>query len=196
MTPRFPELDQLLKSAALSAAFKPLPGSVFPEDAESPERLCHGFQRIFRTAEAAAARDVVFLWVVDNSYLHHEYNKLPSSIVYIEKSDRSISNRWPNSYFKRITRDSKRVLLADVGGLRQYSDANLNWTFYSRLVREHGPLRVWWATRSALNAASGLTIKTAAEWEGHILKLYMLNHGCRPLKNRRGGRSIAELGIF
>lgn len=195
MTPKFPELDELLKSAALSAVFKPLPGCIFPEDAQTPEQLCLGFQRIFRTPDAATARDVVFLWVVDNQYIHHEFNKLPSGIVYIEKSDRSISNRWPNAYFKRITRNSKRVLSSDVSTLRPYADADLNWTFYSRLVREHGPLRVWWATRSALNAASGLAIKTAAEWESHILKMYMLSHGCRPLKNRRGGRSIPALAV-
>lgn len=184
------ELTQIGLSSGLASVFQKLPETIEPGEASSQENLRKAFLKVFRCADASKAKDVVFIWTVDRPYTHHP-SIHQSKFVYIEMTVGTISSRWRNSYIGRICHDKRGVDLdLTAANLRLYADADLNLTFYGRLIREHGPFTIWWASSKALNDASGLDLRNAEAWERHLLGLYKRHFGRRPLKNRRGGRVL------
>lgn len=184
------ELTQIGLSFGLASVFARLSETVDPSDASSQEDLRKAFLKVFRCADASKAKDVVFIWAVDRPYTHHPSTR-QSKFVYIEKTVGTISSRWRDSYVGRICRDKGGIDLdLNAANLRLYADADLNLTFYGRLIREHGPFTIWWASCKALNDASGLHFESSEAWERHLLGLYKRHFGLRPLKNRRGGRIL------
>jgi len=149
-------------------------------------------------------------FVGEHVHTHEDGNRLPSTISYIvravhcpseeniprgvciEISKGTLAGRWPKRFFHNITRDYTHKGEASTGaGLQELADRDKNFSFYSRLIQEHGPLRVWYATLDELNAAAkkaNLSERTTVrEWERHLIKSYRGIHGCqrRPLKNRQ-----------
>jgi hypothetical protein len=183
-----PELPLLLKSEDLAAIFQPLPVEISGKDAETSEDLHAAFTRLFRCEAAKARRNVVFVWTVRTPYQHHTGHKKFSQIVYIEKTKATIWLRWKAAYIKKITTDYERRPLNHVGmTLREYADADRNFTFYGRMAAEHGPLQIWWAPARELNEVAGSSLLDSFMWEQMLLARYRQEHGCRPLKNRTGG---------
>ncbi|MDE2616260.1 MAG: hypothetical protein KGL73_04460 [Burkholderiales bacterium] len=194
MTPAERFIDELMSlgvPAEVAGCFASLPHEVNSSDAESAETLRAAFTRLFRCDQAKAERDVVFIWAVDQPYLHCPNGALPTQFVYVEKTVGTIYTRWRKEYLRRITTDyADGDLTGDATDLRTYADANHNWTFYSNLIRRYGPLRIWWASCTRLNTASGWALRDSKVWEDHILGLYMARHARRPLKNRVGGSIV------
>lgn len=184
------ELTQIGLSTGLVSVFEKLSESIESGETLSQEDLRQAFLKVFRCADASRAKDVVFIWTVDRPYTHHP-TAHQSKFVYIEKTVGTISSRWRNAYVGRICRDKNGIELDRTApDLRLFADADLNLTFYGRLIREHGPFTIWWASCKALNEASGLKFENSEAWERHLLGLYKRHFGCRPLKNRRGGRVL------
>lgn len=178
----------------LAKCFVPLPQAIEPSDEPSPESLYHAFRQVFRAPEAKAGRDVVFVWTVDRPYTHDQGKNSTSRFVYIEKTKSTMWARWSNENLRRVTTDfDDRDIDCAPSSIRAYADANRNFTFYRHLVRDHGPLRIWWASSEVLNEAAGSSGHNSEAWEGHLLALYLEKHGCRPLKNRRGGRLLKDV---
>jgi hypothetical protein len=172
----------------LAASFEELPAAVLRSDASSTESLLEAFKKVFHSPPAKANRDVVFVWAVDNPYTHDIESRSQSKLVYIEKTKWNIATRWRTSGLRLLTADHEDGEVRDTSSLRSYADVNRNWSFYSRLIQKHGPMRIWWATCQNLNELSGWMVKDSEGWEQHLLALYQAKHGCRPLKNRVGGK--------
>lgn len=188
------EFTEIGLQANLAKCFVQLPLILERTDAQSPKSLYEAFHRLFRCKEAKTTRDVVFVWTVDKPYMHDQCKKLPSQFVYIEKTKGTMSGRWSNENLRRVTTDFESEPINDApSSLRAYADANMNLTFYSRLIHEHGPLRIWWSSSAILNETAGSSLHNSEAWEGHLLALYIEKHGCRPLKNRKGGRLLQEV---
>lgn len=182
--------------SGLASCFNPLPKIIEPADALNQETLYKAFHRVFRCNEAKAERDVVFVWAVDKPYMHAQGKTFPSQFVYIEKTKGTMCSRWTNENLRRVTTDyDEGAIEGDPTSLRSCADANMNLTFYSRLIREHGSLSIWWASSAILNKSAGLSSHNSEAWEGHLLALYMHKHGCRPLKNRKGGFLLQEVQL-
>jgi hypothetical protein len=178
----------------LASCFVEIQQVVEPHAAQSKEMLFEAFQRMFRTPEARINNDVVFVWAVDQPYVHNAGRCRASQIVYIEKTKRSMSRRWSNENLRRITTDfDNSPSDAALDSLIAHANANRNLTFYRELIQRHGALRIWWATSERLNQTSATPHYNAEAWEGHLLALYLDAHECRPLKNRRGGRLLLDV---
>ena len=54
-------------------------------------------------------------------------------------------------------------------------------------------MSIWWASSAMLNEAARTSAHSSGAWEGHLLALYKARHGCRPLKNRKGGYLLQEV---
>jgi hypothetical protein len=180
------ELRELGFPSELSMCFEVLPVEVSPSHADGQEKLFEGFRSQFRCLQARSRRGVVFLWTVDRPYRHDSGKALTSKISYIEKTDQTISQRWAKKHIVSLTTDQDEgEVKGDSNSLRTHAAANKNWTFYSRLIREHGPLQIWWAGSEHLNSVSSEKLRPR-EWERRLLALYWNYHGCWPLKNRKG----------
>ena len=178
----------------LAKCFVPLPKFVEPRDELTPADLYKSFHQLFRCPEAKVVRDVVFVWTVDTPYVHDQGNNSLSHFVYIEKTKNTMWGRWSNEYLRRVTTDfDDRLITCDANSIRAHADANRNFAFFSYLIRHHGPLRVWWASSEQLNKAASSYPYNSEAWEGHLLALYLTKYGCRPLKNRRGGRLLNDV---
>lgn len=170
--------------------FRELSDHIAPSDAADRERLVAAFCRVFHAPDARQAKNIVFIWAVDRPFQHERGHQFASTVSYIEMTKGSLTGRWPKAYFRRITRDKpvgETPFAPD--SLQQLADRDRNWSFYSRLIREHGPLRVWYASLDDLNGAAldaeTNALSTVREWERRLIKSYRRLHGCRPLKNRR-----------
>jgi len=168
------------------ATFRRLPDEVVPESACNSSSLREGFAKLFCSDEARAAINVVFIWELALLYPHSESSK-KSSIVYIEKTKHSIHQRWVR-YLGLLVKDFAAKQPQDLMDLRMLARQNLNFSFYSKIIKEFGPLRVWWADVPTLNRKrrDGLRELDARGWERLLLESYRNFYDCRPLKNRYG----------
>ncbi len=188
------EFSQIGLQPNLTRCFIPLPEVIGPTDALSPKSLYEAFYNVFRCKEAKTIRDIVFVWTVDRPYIHDQCERLPSQFIYIEKTKGTMSGRWSNENLRSVTTDFSGESTGDTPSvLRGFADANLNLTFYSRLILDHGPLSIWWSSSAMLNEVAGTSTHNAEAWEGHLLALYVAKHGCRPIKNRKGGRLLQDV---
>ena len=181
---------KVIDSSLSTFPFQQLAGCITSGQATSCDSLYGAFIALFHGAGARVPSNIVFIWAMDHPYRHDSGNKLESTVVYIEMSKGTISGRWPKGYFKNLTRDCSNVALTGIdAGLQELADKN--FSFYSRLIQLHGPLRVWYATLENLNSdalKSGKpTYETVREWERVFIKSYRSVHGAkrRPLKNRQ-----------
>ncbi len=163
--------------------FVSLPARIDPCDAQDAESLRAAFERVFFCPEARSCRNVVFIWVVQTPYRHSVGRYCESNIVYVEKTKHSIFSRWSNHY-PLLVSGSLSTDESASKGLRTLARQD-NLQFYTRLIREHGPMRIWWSDVATLNAASNRQLVKAREWECVILENYWHRHECLPLKNRR-----------
>lgn len=179
------ELSDIGLPLDLVRCFVSLPESVSSSEQMTQEALYEAFRRMFRCKEARGPRGIVFVWAVDNPYRHDASNKPPSCITYIEETAQTISARWSKSHLINLTNDhDDGAVEGDLNYLRPYADVNRNFIFYTRLIQEHGPLRIWWASSSTLSETSGKCLD-ARGWEAHLLDLYAKRFQCLPLKNRK-----------
>lgn len=189
MLPNDEHFNSILNRNFTQSPFRLLGDFIAPEETGDRDTLVKAFQRVFHSMEARTANNIVFFWAVDNPYLHDSGNRLSSTISYIEMTKGSLAKRWPTRYLLKITHDKHMSEPVANMSLQELANKDKNLTFYSRLIREHGPLRVWYASLAELNAAgidpANSTRTTVREWERSLIKAYRRVHGCRPLKNRR-----------
>lgn len=192
MLPNDEHFHAITLSVFGSFPFRLLDGCIASDEAETPSGLFDAFVRLFHSREAQAAKNVLFVWAVDRPFFHTSGKKLPSTISYIEMSKGTVSGRWPKRYIRKITTDYKKKGEASAEAcLEELANKDKNFRFYSRLIRDHGPLRIWYATLGELNqAAEGAHLpprETVREWEHLLIRAYRGVHGARrrPLKNRR-----------
>jgi hypothetical protein len=163
--------------------FQCLPTRIEQTDAQDAAALRAGFERLFLCPEARKARKVVLIWAVDRPYRHTDGSRETSTVVYVEKTNRSIYSRW-SRYIDLLTKGSPDPGMCDSENLRALANAD-NLGFYKRIGGRHGPLQVWWADVSHLNIAATQPLESAREWEQLILCRYCGRYRCLPLKNRR-----------
>lgn len=178
-----PVFNQILTDSFGTSPFRSLPGDINAGHTVSRDALIEAFKKVFNGERARLASNVVFYWQLDKPFVHTEGRQLPSTISYIEISKGTLSGRWTSF---RFLRDGEDVVQ---GSLRQLANNNDNFAFYSRLIGQHGPMQVWYATLSELNAAATHhgqpERETVRQWESHLLRSYKAAHGTLPLKNRR-----------
>jgi hypothetical protein len=178
-----PVFNQILADCLGASPFRSLPGDIGAGHTVSRDALIEAFKKVFNGDQARQVSNVVFYWQLDKPFMHMEGHQLPSTISYIEISKRTLSARWTSFRFLRDGEDDAQ------GSLRQLANNNDNFAFYSRLIRQHGPLKVWYATLTELNAAAAHHGQperdTVRQWESHLLRSYKAAHGTLPLKNRR-----------
>jgi hypothetical protein len=190
MFPGDDRFNKIIESNFGSFSFQLLPGQIDPHQANTPESLFQVFINVFHGDEAKSAKNVLFIWTVTRPFEHTNGYGHPSTVSYIEISTGSLAGRWPKGFFRNITHDeSKKGEVSADGGLQELADKDKNFSFYSRLIQDYGPLRVWYATLDDLNAAAleaGQDRReTIRDWERHIISSYRAIHGVRPLKNRQ-----------
>jgi hypothetical protein len=189
MLPNDEHFNSILNRTFQTSPFRLLSDHIAPEETVDKETLLKAFQRVFHSTEAKAAKNVVFIWAVDNPFVHECGNQLHSTISYIEITKGRLATRWPTRYLLKILHDKHRSEPVGNMGLQELAKKDKNFTFYSRLISEHGPLRVWYANLTELNSTALDPAKssrtTVREWEKNLIKAYRRVHGCRPLKNRR-----------
>ena len=181
-----PIFEKILKTERIDTSFKRISSAISSADADTAESLLAAFVRTFRGQEAGLGRNVVFIWSVDQPYSHTEGHCLPSSIINIEKTKNTIATRWSQASLIKLTTDFTKREVVDINNLGHLALANRNLSFYQRIVRENGPLRISWCEATTLNAASGgELIDSSRHWEQKLIKAYKAEHNCFPLKNRR-----------
>ena len=176
---------KILKDERIDTSFKRISSAISSADAVTSESLLAAFLRTFRGQEARSGRNVVFIWSVDQPYFHTEGRCLPSSIINIEKTKNTIATRWGRSSLIKLAKDFTKHEVVDINNLGHLALANRNLSFYQRLVRENGPLRVSWCEANTLDAASGRELVDSRKWEQRLILAYQAKHKCFPLKNRR-----------
>ncbi|MFO1244729.1 MAG: hypothetical protein U1E71_06035 [Ramlibacter sp.] len=178
-----PIFNQILIESFGASPFKPLPGDIRHDDASSATALIAAFKRVFNCEKAREVSNVVFYWCVSTPYVHTDGKQFPSTISYIEIATGTLSGRWTSFSFLREGEEDAP------GDLRHLAKNNDNLAFYSRLIREYGPMRVLYATLDDMNTSALRHEKQKREnvrdWERHLLKAYKTAHGVLPLKNRR-----------
>ncbi|MEJ8837777.1 hypothetical protein [Ramlibacter sp. AN1133] len=167
----------------LAGCFRPLAGEIAPVHCSDPASLQEALRSVLLHKPDEDPAGVVFVWTVQHPYPVSASAK--SRISYIEKTDKTISQRW-RPYI---------ALLASDGGsdplppgeldLVRWARESSNWSYYSQLIVRHGPMQVWWASAAKLNAAAGGVQYKPVQWEGHLLRCFHRRHGCLPAKNRR-----------
>lgn len=187
-----PNFNLVITTVVGAWSLEELPERIEPVDAASPETLRAAFKRVMHCDAAKKARNIVFIWAVDKPYRHESGNRLESTIAYIEMTTNSLAGRWPKSFFYKITTDFRhKGDTAPGAGLEKLAHKDKNFRFYSRLIREHGPMRILYADLKTINAVAKkenrvekLTIRA---WEKALIQGYRHVHGKRrrPLKNRR-----------
>lgn len=187
-----PNFNFIMTTVVGEWALRELPERINPADTTDPETLRVAFKRVMHCGDAKKAKNIVFVWAVDNPYVHESGNRLTSTIGYIEMTTTSLSRRWTDSFFYKLTKDHKhRGDVSPSAGLEELAMQDKNFSFYSQLIHNHGPLRIWYATLDELNAAAlrqGKKPKeTVRAWEKALIQAYRKVHGKRrrPLKNRR-----------
>lgn len=190
MLRRDAQFNQVVNTWFAQFPFRELGDHIAQSEAENREMLRTAFCRVFHAPDARQARNIVFIWAVDRPFQHERGHQLVSTISYIEMTKGSLAGRWPKQYFRRITRNKALGETPNApDSLQQLADRDQNWSFYSRLIQDHGPLRVWYASLDDLNAAAvdpeSNRLHTVRDWERRLIKSYRRLHGCRPLKNRR-----------
>lgn len=175
-----------------SFPFRPLNGRVHSHDTIDAESLYASFINLFHAQDALDAKNILFFWAVESPFQHADGNRMKSTISYIEISKGSLAGRWPKRFFRNLTRDyTNKGEVSAYAGLQELADKDKNLAFYTQLIREHGPLRVWYATLGELNSAARGA--NCPEWESVrdcercLIKAYRGVHGSRrrPLKNRQ-----------
>lgn len=186
MLPNDPLFNRITEKWFKHFPFRELSDHVKPNEADDREGVVESFCRVFHAPDAYTAQNIVFFWAVDRPYQHEKGHGFESTISYIEMTKGALARRWPRGYFRNITYNKplgdKPIVQTS---LQQLADKDQNWSFYSRLIREHGPLRVHYATLTELNNVGYSTMHTVREWERTLIKAYRGVHGCRPVKNRR-----------
>lgn len=129
---------------------------------------------------------LVFIWAVATPYRHSDGNRELSRVVYIEKTAGTIFGRWTRRYIHLLADGADAEEPRTGTDLRWLASQASNGLFYRTLIAAFGPLQVWWAEVDRLNKASKESITDARKWERLILTGYRKQHGCLPLKNRRG----------
>jgi hypothetical protein len=174
-------LGEILSPIFLEGSpFQPLPAQIEREDAGSPKSLSEGFKRLFGCKEAREAWNVAFIWALDQPY-HHSDGSL-STVVYIEKTKRSIFLRW-SPHIRCLVTGAPIEKPMDSQDLRELANHD-TLRFYSTIIAAYGPLRVWWADVDHLNEASHRKLDRALDWERLLLTSYLERYHCSPLKNR------------
>jgi hypothetical protein len=163
--------------------FQCLPEQVEQQDAQDTPSLRAGFERVFGCQAAKRARNVVFIWTLDKQYHHCDGLRKPSTVVYVEKTKRSIFGRWSRDA-KLLTTGTDTAKPIDSENLRALANSD-NLQFYRTIVASLGPMRVWWADVEHLNEAAKQSLADPRQWEHLILKSYRGCYDCLPLKNRR-----------
>ncbi len=168
--------------------FRVLPVEVSQEFSNSRERLHEAFCAAFHGPATKVDRNVVFMWVLDKPFHVKHGNPNPTAVSYIEISKRTVAERWPKRFFTNITRDHTHRGEVDFDAdLQQLADKDKNFSYYSTVIGDFGPMRIWVATLEELNKASKQKKEwtTVREWERHLIKSHRICYGFRPPKNRR-----------
>ncbi len=176
---------EVLKDASIEGQpFRAVPETLLPEHVADRETMLRELQRIFQCADARSGKEMVLVWAVERPYTHTDGNGHSSTIVYIEKTVHSAFRRWPTRYLKKLATDytSRPLMMPDE--LRHLANQNRNYTFYSKMVRDFGPLTIWQAGAAELNRISSKSLASSRAWENLLLRKYLGRHGCLPLKNR------------
>ena len=131
MWPSDPIFAKILRPIFVGGSpFQCLPEQVEREDARDALLLQAGFKRLFRCQVAQQAHSAVFIWVLDQPYDHRGITCEPSTIVNVEKTDQSISNRW-RRYINALVKDWNCIAeLADPDDLRDLADHDCNLSFF------------------------------------------------------------------
>ena len=175
-----------LPAAIFGNAFRAVPGAVTSDDVSTGQALVESLLRIVRSPEGKKNGHAIAVWALDTPYTHQDGRKRPSCVTYIEKVAECLAYRWSRSHLLNFgTDEGNRGELENPGCLRQLAQLDYNFTFYSQLIRRHGPLRIWLATVDELNAAGDRVFASHREWEQHLNLAYLEEYGCLPLKNRQ-----------
>ena len=171
-----------------SNPFKVLPIGISQECSNDQQRLHEAFCAAFHDPSAKESKNVVFMWVLDKPFPVRSGNSKSTPISYIEISKRTIAERWPDRFFINITKDyTHRGEVGLDADLQELADRDKNFLYYSTLIRDYGPMRIWVATLEELNevAQPNLSWTSVREWERHLIKSHRTIYGFRPPKNRR-----------
>lgn len=181
-----PVFGEVLQSVGLkNSPFRPLPQRLEGSDVVTKERMLAGLVRVFHCSDAKVGRNLVVVWALERPYSHSDGRRDPSTVIYIEKASGSIRKRWSERSLANLAEDQTELPLTNPSDLRHLATQNRNFTFYAKVTSMYGPFTVWRASAEELNAASGLAVLTAREWEQRLLREYWQRHQCFPLKNRQ-----------
>jgi len=169
--------------------FQCLPKRVKRKHTDNEESLKEAFKKLFHCQEAEQAYGVVFIWVLDQPYEHQEGSYEPSTIVRIEETKNSIKDRWSSQHIKALVTDwHDKATLDNPDNMRVLATRDCNWSFFSEIISNFGPLRIWWSDVEHLNEASvKYSLETPQKWEKFICEKYRERYGCLPLKDERCG---------
>lgn len=185
-----PHFNSIVATVIGQWPLRELPERLEPSDAVDPKTLRAAFKRVMHCEAARKAKNIIFIWAVEKPYIHDSGNRLASTIAYIEITKNALSVRWPQRFFFNITSDyrHKGDAAADAG-LEELARKDKNFSFYSRLIREHGPMRIWYANLEDIQTAGIDGEKdrwtSVRACEKALIQAYRKVHGVRPLKNRR-----------
>lgn len=179
-------LAEVLKGASVvdSQPFRAVPEILLAEHVDDRETMLRELQRIFHCAEARTGKEMVLVWAVERPYTHSDGYGLSSTILYIEKTVHSAFRRWPTRYLKSLATDYTSRPLENPDDFRHLATQNRNYSFYSKMVKNFGPLTIWQASAAELNGVSSKSLPSSRAWEKLLLREYFARHGCLPLKNR------------
>jgi hypothetical protein len=163
--------------------FQCLPTGVETHEVQEVVSLRAGFTRLLLGSAAQQACNAVLIWALDQPYRHTEGTCDLSTVVYIEKTDGSIYQRW-NGQIAKLTRGTLATAPTDVQNLRALAKRD-SLRFYRTSIGAFGPLRIWWAALSHLNSAAAQPQTSPRGWEHLLLAHYQERYGCLPLKNRK-----------
>lgn len=177
---------QVLRDASIDGQpFRAVPEVLLPEHVDDRATMLRELQRVFHCAEARTGKEMVLIWAVEQPYTHSDGHGRSSTIVYIEKTVHSAFRRWPTRYLRMLSTDYTSRPLSKPDDLRHLATQNRNYSFYSKMVQDFGPLTIWQAGAADLNCVSSKSLPSSRAWENLLLRKYFARHGCLPLKNRR-----------
>ena len=128
----------------------------------------------------------MLIWRLDQPYRHRHGSIDESTVIYIEKTRRSIRERW-SAHIGTLVAGTFAPDFTEPDDLRNLINNNLG--FYSKAIGTRGPLEIWWADVPTMDAASDGAIMRrdapARDWERLMLEHYKERYRYYPLKNRR-----------